>query len=277
MRGWRRIAAAVLLLLLFAVGAGLLLTSSSGAAFLAGTLSQLSGRRVELGDVDVHLGRSLEIELIDLQVFDVGEDEPLFRVDRAIGSQRWPRLLTGRVLPVTWRLERPVLVLRSAAAGQGRLLRALPPLELSVEDGTVVWIPADGVPLRIESLQLGATQAPLRRGVIGSAIGQVLRGDQALVSFAVEFDGWIDRAQLFGNLEGLQLAALPIPGPRPRSGSASGSLELRFEAGAVRGALDLRAEEFALELPGWRGPIEPQELRLAGDFVWQGGVLTLEL
>ena len=276
MQGWRRVAAAVLILLLVAAGGAALLVSSSGAEFLAGTLGQLSGRRVEIGAVDVHLGRTLEIELVDLRVYEPGQDAPLFRVDRAVGSEGWPRLLTGRVLPVTWRLERPVLVIRSDARG-GAVLPALPPLELTVEDGSVVWTPASGEPIRVDGLRLSATQAPLRRGVVGSAIGNARRGDEALVSFAVEFDGWIDRAELFGNLEGLQLTALPIPGPRPRSGTASGSFELAFGRGVAKGSVDLRAAEFALELPGWHGPIAPRDLRLEGDFAWKAGRLTLDL
>lgn len=275
-QSWRRLAA-VLLLLLVMAAAALLLLPASGSEFVAGTLSRLLGRRVEVAVLDLRLGHALEVELGDLRVYDEDEAQPIFTVRRAIGSQSWPRLLTGRFLPRRWRLEQPHLVVRTREGSEPAALPPIPPLELTVVDGSVEWFPAEGEPVRVERLRVSGSQAPLRAGVVGSAMGLVRRGGAPIGSFALEFDGWIDAMDVVGNVDRVALDAIGWHGIAPTSGEARGSVSLSLADGELEGSLDLEAEQFVLELPDFHGPIAPRELRVAADLSWRGEVLRVNV
>lgn len=272
----RRALLAASLLALLAVAVAFAVASISARDFAAGAATRLLGRSVEIAAVDVRLGGRLEIELLGLRVAGDDPAAPLFEAPVARFHQSWSRLLTGRVLPMAWSFERPTLRLRAGATagGAGPGLGTMPPLELSVEDGTVVFEPRQGPALRLERLRVTAEQAPLRRGVRGSALGGIARGDRTAGSFALDFDGWTGDAELRGNVEGLPLDALPWPSPAltPRAGDASGSFALALEAKAFSGALDVSVAGFRYEVPEGR-PLVPQELRVVADGTWKDGRL----
>ena len=60
---WWRMTLATLLLMAIGIGVGLVLYISSGPDFVAGALTQLLGRRVQIAELELHHGRSLEVEL----------------------------------------------------------------------------------------------------------------------------------------------------------------------------------------------------------------------
>jgi hypothetical protein len=270
----RALLAALVLALLGAVVAfGLARTSATD--FVAGAASRLLGRAVELRAIDVRLGGRLEIELVDLRVAGDDPNVPLFEAPIARFHQSWSRLLTGRILPMAWSFERPILRLRaSATPGEGVGLPRMPPLELSIEDGTVLFEPRQGPPLRLERLRVTAQQAPLRAGVRGSALGGIARGERTAGDFAIDFDGWLDDAELRGSVEGLPLDALPWPSPAvaPRAGEASGSFALALGARAFSGALDVSIAGFRHDIPEGR-PLVPRDMRVVADGTWKDGRL----
>ncbi len=273
----RRGLLAAALLALFGVAVAFGVARTSAVDFVAGAASRLLGRSVEIGAIDVRLGGRLEIELFDLRVSGDAVEAPLLEAPIARFHQSWSRLLTGRILPMAWSFERPTLRLRadSMPGGGEAAITRVPPLELSIQDGTVLFQPRQGPPLRLERLRVTAEQAPLRAGVRGSALGGIARGDRAAGNFALDFDGWLADAELRGNLEGLPLDALPWPAaaPAPRAGDLSGTFVLALDGGAISGALDVAVTGLRYDIPEGRLPLAPQEFRLVADATWKDGRL----
>jgi hypothetical protein len=266
----------VLALLLVALGtaAAWTLLTVSATEFAAGVIGRLLGRRVEIATVEVRLGATLEIELHGLRVL-AEDDSPTFEAPVARFHQSWARLLAGRILPLAWTFERPVLRVRRGV-GVSRRLESFPPLELSVLDGTVFVDVGAGPPIRIERLRVSAQQAPLRAGVRGSALGSLARGRASIGSFAADFEGWLGSAELRGRVEKLALSELPLP-VVPRAGVASGDVSLAIEEDESSGALDLGVRGLRIDIPEATGPLAPAEARLAADFQLRAGALSARL
>src|SRR5262245_25995150 len=153
----RRLLIAALGFLLLSVGTVIALVYLANAEFVAGALSRLVGQHVEIGRVDLHLGRRLEVQLEQLRISAPNrpDDPPLLEVAEASGVQAWPRLLAGQYLPRDWTLREPVL--RIDAAGPGHFkVGSLPRLGLSVEDGRVEVRNLAGETWSLVGLQLEA-------------------------------------------------------------------------------------------------------------------------
>jgi hypothetical protein len=250
--------------LLFA-GGWLLLRAASGTEFVAGALGALLGRRVEVGDVQLHAGGTLEVELWDLRIFEDRAPEPALGVERVVAQLRWPRLLAGQLLPATWTLERPVLRLPSSAGAPFRLEIPLRPLELTIRDGTVVWGETDGGAAKLTQLQVSARSRPLTRSVRGTAMGQLEHSGQTLGSFSVEFDGRSDAVEASGSVSGCDLARLPIPGLPPIRGTAAGTLTLHQDSAGRGASVNLAVTGLAINHPSLTAPIVPQDVRVVAD------------
>lgn len=273
----RRLAAVAVLLALVSgtvLFAGLY---TADAEFVAGALSKLSGRHVEIGRVSFHLGRRLELELEQVKVADLErpEDPPMLEVGRARGVQAWPRLLAGQYLPLDWTLDAPVLRIHTGAT-ESVDLSALPRLGLHVTDGRVDLTTAAGEPWSLQSLQLDARRAGFGTRVEGDGSARLSHGETPVTELALHFSAAGDHADLKGTVAALELAALPKTSVLPR-GRGEGGFELSVSQGAVRGKVHLEVERFALRVPKLSGPIAPATARVAADVDWRVGSLALEL
>jgi hypothetical protein len=275
---WRRLLAAALVFAAVGAGIWLAVRAATGAAFVAGALSRLLDARVEVGSVSVELGATLDFELIDVRVYRPERQEPVFQVDRARASQSWPQVVAGRFTPNRWQMEHPVLVVEAGGEEQGggmSRLSQLPAVDLSIRDGVLIWLRPGEEPLRIERLRLDAEQPLLRNRVEGTAAGVARRGDRAIASFSVEFQGWLDAARVQGNVNHLALSALPRGGLPEPGGKLSGRFTAFYEPGKLAGTVDVAVDGFRLLLPDLHGPIVPEEMRLVADVRYADGVLKL--
>jgi hypothetical protein len=275
---WRRLAAAALVFAVVGSGIWLALRAATGSAFVAGALSQLLGARVEVESVSVALGATVDFELTDVRIYPPRGKEPTFRVDRARASQSWPQVLAGRLAQARWSLDRPVLVVgreQGTEAGAGVRVARIPPVDLTVRDGTLVWLRPGEPAYRIERLRLDAEQPMLRNRLEGTAAGLAKLGDEAIASFSLEFQGWLDAARVQGNVNHLPLSALPRGGLPSPGGKASGRFTAFYEPGSLAGTVDMVVDRLRLAIPGFHGPIAPRETRLVADASWADGVLKL--
>jgi hypothetical protein len=288
---WWRMALATLLLMAIGIGVGLLFYISSGPDFglvfyissgpdfVAGALTQLLGRRVEIAELELHLGRSLEVELTGIQVFEgdgaEADHAPAFEAPRALGRQSWPRLLAGQFVPLEWTIEEPQLRLPMTGHG-GRVPQPrLPLLNLRIENGRVEWQQSEGKPILIRSIQLFARRSGLRAGLDGSLTAELVRADEAIGQMALDFQGLTGDVAIKGRLQGLDLAALPMRGLPISSGRADGHVALRVTDNTIEGSLDIGVAGFQLDLPNLNRPIAPTEVHVRTDGRWKDGVLTL--
>jgi hypothetical protein len=118
---WRRIGLAALVLALTSAALLSALLYTADAEFVAGALSRLLGRHVEIGAIAFRPGARLEVEIEQLRVLETAgaEGPALLEVEHAVGRQAWPRLLAGQLLPLDWVVHRPVLRLHAAGTGTG--------------------------------------------------------------------------------------------------------------------------------------------------------------
>ncbi|MFI5314833.1 MAG: AsmA-like C-terminal region-containing protein [Myxococcota bacterium] len=269
--------AAALLLALASVAALFAALYTADADFVAGALSTLLGRRVEIGRVSLHFGRRLEVELERVRIADPSrlDAPPLLEVGRASGVQAWPRLLAGQYLPLDWTLEAPVLRVHTSTHSELDL-SSLPRLGLKVSDGRVELETESGETWSLLGLQLDAHRAAFGTRVDGDGSARLSRGDTPVSELAVRFAVASSRAELHGTLAGLDLAALPKAVVTPR-GRAAGAFDLTAEGGALRGRVDLQIDRFALGIPKLSGPIAPASARLVADVEWRASQLALQL
>jgi hypothetical protein len=269
-RSWRLVAAGALLL---GAGAlGVMALSSIAPELCAGALGQLLGRRVEIAAVDLRLGRTLEVELDNLEIFQVGASEPEFRTRRLSGSLRWPDALTGHLLPARWMLEEPSWVIEAGGGGPTLALPELPPLELEIRDGSAEYRPATGEGFRLVNLHVSGKRAPLR-GVAGSAMGALQRGEQSVARFAVEFEGWLDDARLQGSFEEIDLSGRPFGAHT--QGHARGTATAEYRGDELEAEIDLVAEGFHLSHESLDHPVAPADLRLQAQVSFEPGKLVV--
>ncbi len=273
---------AVLVLGLVSATGLAVLIYTADAAFVAGALSRLLGRHVEIGAISFEPGAVLTVRLEKLRIDDAAGPEfpPTLEVEHALGRQAWPRLLAGQLLPLDWVLDRPVLRLRTVDPTTGLKLDlgSLPRLGLSLSDGEVSYQGQTGEPWILRGLRLEAKRAGFGTRVAGEASGRVSRGTRAVGELAARFAADRSHVEAQGSVVGLRLASVPQKVVRAR-GSASGSFDLAYayEDGAVKGKLDLDIAKLSLRVPDLERPIAPQRSSVALDLDWDGQVLALEL
>jgi hypothetical protein len=273
----------VLVLGLASAAALTALLYTANADFVAGALSRVLGRHVEIGSISFRPGASLEIEIERLRVSDPsGPEQPaLFEVEHAVGRQAWPRLLAGQLLPLDWVLDRPVLRLRAAqegARGPAAELAGLPRLGLTVADGEISYQGKTGEPWLVQGLHLETKRAGFGRRVEGEASARVARGARAVGELAVRFSTDRSHGEARGSVVGLDLALVPQTAAKAR-GTATGTFDLAYvyEDGALAGKLDLEVSKLSLAVPTLDRPIAPARAKLALDVDWSGRVLALGL
>ena len=273
----RRLIAAAVLLALASVAALFAAVYTADAEFVAGALSTLLGRHVEIGRVSVHLGRRLEVELERVRIEDPSHPAglPLLEVGRANGVQAWPRLLAGQYLPLDWTLDAPVLRVHTGTTSSFDL-SSLPRLGLRVTDGVVELATAGGETWSLLGLQLDARRAAFGTRIEGEGSGRLTRGDTPVTELALRFSAAREHAELRGTIAGFDLAALPKTAVTPR-GRVAGDFDLRVESDAVRGRVDLAVDRFALQVPKLSGPIAPSSARVVAEVDWHESQLSLQL
>jgi len=271
---WWRMALAALLLGGIAIGLALLI--SSGPDFVAGALTQLLGRRVVIGKIELRVGRSLEVELTNVRLYagDETDGRPLLEVPSALGRQSWPHLLAGQLVPLEWTLENPRLKLLPARATKG-LQPTLPLLSLTIKNGTLEWQPRQGEPLLVKHIQLGARRSALSTRLDGSLTADLTRGGVGIGQVTLKFRGLTPAAEFQGSLQGLDLAALPIPNLPALQGRAQGRVALEMYEGEFEGFLDLDVNNFKLDLPNLTEPLTPADMRIRTEAVWRDGTLSV--
>ncbi len=276
---WWRMMLAALLLIAIGVGVAVAIYVSSGPHFIAGALTQLLGRRVEIAGLELRLGGALEIEVVGVRAFatDSTDGGPVLEVPRAHGRQSWPRLLAGQFVPLEWTLEQPLL--RLPLTGERRagiqLQRRLPLLKLTIRDGTVEWRGGPGEPVLLEGIQLVAQRSAVLGSLVGSLTAEVSRGGDPLGRVALDFRGLTQDVTLEGELRALELAALPLPDLPISSGRVDGRIALQIEEDGIEGSVDLAVTDFHMDVPQLSDPIAPDEMRLRGEGSWRNGVLSL--
>jgi hypothetical protein len=274
-RSWRRLLALALLLAIGGFAGWLLVTSPSTPQLTAAVLSRFLGRTVELDNVTFEFGQTFQIEIVNLRILDEAGTEPIFQAHRALGTQPWPSLLAGRVLPLTWTLERPRFVVTLAEGDVRSTPPRLPPHDLTVQDGALeLRIPGEEA-IRVEDLHLSVKRTALRPSVRGNAIGLLTRGDAAVARFQASFDGWIGDAHMQATFEDLDLSQLGFGGFRPPDGSARALAQLSYREDALEASLRLDATDLRWVLPDLRGPIAPAEFHLTADASWRDGAVVV--
>ncbi len=253
----------------------------SAPSIVSRLASQYLGRHVEVEALEIELGQVLEVELHGVRVYpgDDASGEPLLEIPHAFGTQSWPRLLVGQLIPGKWQLASPVL--RSDLGGglgdkdRPLALPVLPPLDLSIQGGTVILRRGASPPLRITNIELTTTRARLRARVSGSAHGNLWVGDLRLGGFRANLEGWRENVTVETHLDGLDLSIAPLPFELPVRGLARGEVTLRANSGRVSGSVDLKVAAFELELPGFKTPIAPRSTQIDLDFEQEENAWTL--
>lgn len=278
-RPLRRIAAAALALALLAVGIWTLRQASGTAEFIASALSRLTASSIEIDSARIEIGADFRVELVGLRLFrepDGAESrprQPLLTVDRVRARTSWARLLSGRLTPGRVQLERPVLVLEgplksSASGGSSPWMVRLPPTDLSIFDGVLVWRPRGEGALEISGLRVDATKRLLGPGVEGTAAGVLSREGSSVGSFSVEFRGWLDQGRLQGSVSRFNLAALPHGPFTVLEGHASGSVSVFIADRQASATTRLEVTGLRARLPGMHGAVSPAHAALVLDLRW---------
>lgn len=257
-RNWRRLATALAVLGAIGLTTTALFYAATGPQFASWLASQLIGRQVEIGAVEISFGRALELEVWDLRVHQrEGSDAdvpPLIQVPHAHATQTWPWLLAGKLVPRRWELNEPQVYLQLGEPGEGNGLE-LPLVDLSVRGGTIDLETEGGDVYRVEDLELNLHRATLRVDATGEATGRLLHGGRSLGEFGARVDGWLDGATATIAVNQVDLAALPIAIPIEPRGSAKGEVRVRFADGALRVGVTLAIAGFQLSVPGLSAPI----------------------
>ncbi len=276
---WWRMMLAAFLLLAIGIGVAVAIYVSSGPHFIAGALTQLLGRRVEIAELQLSLGGALEVELRGVRVFAPGEadGEPILEVPRARGRQSWPRLLAGQFVPLEWTIEEPLLRLPLAWGPEAEtpLQPSLPLLKLTIRDGTLEWGTSQGEPIRLEGIQLVAHRSAPLASLDGSLTAAVSRGGEPRGRVALEFRDLTRNVAVEGELRELELAGLPIQNLPISDGRVDGRVTLQIKDGGIEGSVDLVTTDFRMNLPHLSDPIAPSEMRLRGEWAWRDGSISL--
>lgn len=281
-RNWRRVAIAAALLGATCLAGVLLAYLATAPDFVAGALSRAMGRRVEIAAFELRFGTMVEVRARDVVIFP-GEDpgaQPLFRAERIVGRQDWPRLISGQLIPVEWDLQAPQLWIDlSGAEGAGwDPGRRLTPLRLQISRGEIAIQLGTGEPLRIEALELRSIRGLLGSDLSGEASADLARGDRSIGHLEAEFSGHPDDLELRANLRGVDLGALPAGGLQDLRGMAEGTASLRYAAGRpLETSVDLALSELSVTLPGFGRPLTPAKAHLTARLKRRAGRLAIQL
>jgi hypothetical protein len=203
-----------------------------------------------------------------------GTGLPVLAIPEARGTQSWPRLLVGQLIPAKWEVDSPSVAIELETSDEGDLelpvLPVLPPLDLRVTDGTLSLHRGEAPPVHLRDLELNATRARLRALLSGSATGRIELGDTPIGGFRVELSGWRDEMSLDANLRDLDLAALGQAFGTDIAGKANGSVQAAIEDGQVRASIDASVDGFRLRVENFRRPIAPARTRVVADLRWDG-------
>jgi len=255
-----------------------LLYAVTAEPFMAGVVSRILGRRVEIDSAELQLGRTPEIELRGVRVFETrqGEGRPVLEIRKARGIHRWPLILAGGLLPRRWIVEDPRLRLRlgDLFGDQSRQSRIAPSIDLTVLRGTVELEIGDGDPLLLEDLYCDLRRSPLRGEMEGNLGARVSRAGLPVGRFSSSFDGRLEDAALDGRIEELNLAALRPDGSL--QGMAEASLTLEYDGTQLAAELDLDAGDVVIQHPQLRRPIRPARAHLEARLGWRPGLWTIE-
>jgi hypothetical protein len=256
-----------------------LLYSRSDASFVAGAVSSYLGRHVEIGDMQVTIGQALTVELRDIAIYE-GPDSsgpPLVQVPYAVGTQSWPRLLVGQIVPAKWDVREPKIRTRMSGdtAAGGLSLPELPPLSVTVSNATLLIERPDGPPVRATELSLELSRSRLRQRLAGSARGRMDVGMTPLGVFEVDLEGWGEHIELTGQVQDLDLAVLPFGVLPDWGGLARGKATLKLVPGRVEGSVDLEVVDFGVQVENFHAPIAPRTARIAGEFSWDGQTVSM--
>jgi hypothetical protein len=277
----RRLLVAFVVVAVVSASALALLLYAADAEFVAGALSRVLGRRVDVGSINLRLGPRLEVELTRVRVEDPsGPDAPpLLEIEHALGKQAWPRLLAGQLLPLDWDLQRPILRLAAVQPGGEPFdFGSIPRVGLSLRDGEVHYQPATGPEWSVKGLRMEAKRAVLGTRVEGEASGRIAYGEKPVTELSLRFSAESDQATARGTVAALDLAALP-PTAVSAKGRASGSFELEFgyDARDLEADVTLDVAKLALTIPKLSEPLAPSTARLAGKATWKKGALDVAL
>ncbi len=279
---WRILIATGLVVLL-ALVVGLRLLVASGPELVAGALSRMLGRTVQIERLDVSVGLQLELEIEGLRIFAdqraTPGDVPVFEAQRARVRQSWPRLLAGQLVLLDWRLIEPVLQIPSGAppskTPERELDLSFPFVRLEIVNGTVEWTRPDGEALYGRAIQVSAWRTGLRGKLDGHASAVLMHGDRLIGEAAAHLGGSANEPELKALVRDLDLPSLPLGGLALEDGQAQGMLTLRFEDGGLKGSAALDVHALRVRIPRFRAPLEPEEVRLELSGRWKNGVLHL--
>ncbi|MCE2390008.1 MAG: hypothetical protein J4G09_00820 [Proteobacteria bacterium] len=274
----RRLLALAALLLAAGIAGSSLLALPPREELAEALLSRMFGLRVEIGALELRLEAGVELELRELRARaqDAAGDEPAaFEVRRAVGRQSWPRLLTGQLFPRRWELEGPVVRLSGTTPGSAP--PPVPELDLSVVDGRVEWRRGGASePLELRGLRVEAQRGKLWGSASGHLAGNLFQGGVLVTALRLNFEGWLDRAVLRGDLRRLDLSRLS-PGAVELRGSASGDFEIEHSPERLRVTTVLEVEGPEFRPPGFESPLRAERslLRLGVD--WSRPLLEIGL
>lgn len=274
-RKWRRRTAAAFLAALGAFAAWLWWSSPSPAILISESLAGVLGRPVEIAEVDFTLGDTFDVQLHDLRIWDEAGKEVVFRVEHALGRQRWPGLLSGRLIPLQWTLDRPAFVVVGERGAGSAESSQLPALDLEIRDGSLEWRRSESESWHVNGLRLEASRSLLGNRVRGAAAGQLSRAGDRFASFSAQFDGWLGDLDLQLALEGIDFARIGVgTGATPR-GLGRGLAQVLVREDRIDASIEFESVDFRLDLPRFRGPIAPRRLHVLADVSWSDGVLRL--
>ena len=271
---WIRVVLALLVVAGALLAGAVTVALSTAPEFISGAMTQMLGRHVSIGSIQVRAGLSMSIDLSDVRIHATSDakSEVLFEAPRAVGRQAWPRVFVGQFVPLSWILTSPVVRVR---LGGGPLPEIdLPSFDLSVSNGRVDVQTPQGA-YSIEKLSLSAARGLLLPTVKGTAQGVLTREKRSLGGFDAEFAGGLDSAQVRGRLQSIDLAQA-LPESLHAEGSASGRMTVEIDSGEMSGSVALEVSGLSLTVPQM-DPIAPQEARLSARGRWSEAGVELQL
>ena len=272
---WRRLSVAILLLAGIALGATGLLWAATHGPLVGAALGRLVGRRVEIAHIALIPAREFQIEMTGLVIYDPDTGEPQVEIPHALASQPWPWLLAGQFFPRRWQLDSPRVRLWPELSAQ-RSRIDLPPLDLTVRDGTLELHVPRGEVYRVHDLELRLERSALLARAVGTASGAVRRGEHELGRFDAQVAGWLDAATATVKLDGVRLESLPSEFGAEPSGAAHGELRVRYERGEIGVEVDARIDGFALRVERMSALVAPAVTQVRGRVHWSVDGVTIE-
>lgn len=274
-RNWRRLAVAILLLAAIGLGATGLFWAATRGPLVGDAIGRVLGRRVEIASIALVPARALEIEVTGLVIYDPDTGEPQVEVPHARARQPWPWLLAGEFFPREWQLDSPLVRLwPERSAGRGAI--DLPPLDLSVSDGSIELHTPRGEVYRVSDLALQLQRSALVPRARGTASGTLRRGEHDLGHFDADVVGWLDDATASVALDGVRLESLPFDLGADPSGTARGSLRVRYQRSRIGIEVDAAVSDFELRVQRMSALVAPSATRLRGRIVWSVDGITVE-